>query len=69
MILLFYFLLFIVFGKMIGVALKASWSIFKAVLFLVIFPFALVMLVVGGLIYIAFPILIVFGIIGLLKRV
>lgn len=69
MVLLFYFLFFIVFGRLVGFAFKASWNILKAVFFLIFLPFTLVMLVVGGLLYVAFPILIVFGIISLLKKV
>ena len=65
---LFFFMFFIIFGKMIGFALKASWSIFKAVMYLIFCPFILVMLVVGGLIYVAFPLLIVIGIVGILRN-
>ena len=67
-ILLFcFFLIFLV--KMVGFALKASWSILKTLLLLVFIPFILVMLAVGGFVYVAFPLLIVFGIIGLFNRV
>ena len=68
MMILFFVLFFIILGKMIGFAIKASWSIFKAIMYLVFFPFILVMLVVGGMIYVAFPLLIVFGIVGLLSN-
>lgn len=54
---------------MVGFALKASWSILKTLLLLVFIPFILVMLAVGGFVYVAFPLLIVFGIIGLFNRV
>ena len=46
--------------------IKAAWGISKFLLTIVLLPVILVGLVVGGLIYLAFPILIVVGIVGLL---
>ena len=55
-------------GKLIGVAFKFSWSMIKVAFFLVFLPVILIALVVGGLLYIAFPLLIVAMIIGLLTK-
>ena len=46
--------------------IKAAWGILKFPLTIVLLPVILIGLVVGGLIYLAFPILIVVGIVGLL---
>ncbi len=66
--LLFIILFFMIFGRMIGFAFKATWGIFKVVTFLVFLPLILVGLVVGGLLSIAFPILLVVGVVNLFMR-
>lgn len=66
--LLFVILFFMIFGRMIGFAFKATWGIFKVVTFLVFLPLILVGLVVGGLLSIAFPILLVVGVANLFMR-
>ena len=55
-----------VFGKLFFFGLRAAWGISKFLVTLVLMPLALIALVVGGLMYIAFPILIVVGIISLI---
>lgn len=65
--LLFTILMIIVFGKLIGVAVRATWGIAKVIVSLVFLPLILIGLVIGGLIYIAFPILIVLGIVALVR--
>ena len=65
---LFIILFVYIFGKLAGFALRATWSIMKVVFFFIFLPFALVSLVLGGLLYIAFPILIFVGIISLLAN-
>lgn len=52
--------------KLIVFAIKATWGIAKVLLYIVCFPIILIGLVLGGLIYIALPILVVVGIIALL---
>ena len=52
--------------KLIVLAIKATWGITKVLLCIVFFPIILIGLVLGGLIYIALPILVVAGIIALL---
>lgn len=48
-----------VFGKLFFFGVKAAWGISKFLLTIVLFPVILIGMVVGGLIYIAFPILII----------
>ncbi len=55
-----------VFGKLAGLALRASWSILKVLFVLVFLPVILIGLCIAGMIYIAFPLLIVIGIISLI---
>lgn len=66
--LLFIILFFGIFGRMIGFAFKATWGIFKVMTFLVFLPLILVGLVFGGLISIAFPILVVVGLANIFMR-
>ncbi len=68
MTILFFILFFAVFGKMIGFAFRATWSLFKVLMFIVFLPLILVGFVFGGLLYIAFPILIVVGIVSLISN-
>ena len=63
--LLFIICFFAVFGKLLMFGIKAAWGISKFLLTIVLLPVILIGLV-GGLIYLAFPILIVVGIVGLL---
>ena len=53
-------------GKFFIFGLKASWGILKLLCTVVFFPVILIALVIGGLIYIALPILIIGGIIALI---
>lgn len=57
-----------VFGKLLLFGIKAAWGISKFVVTIVLLPLVLIGMVVGGLMYIAFPILIVVGIIALVGR-
>jgi hypothetical protein len=52
--------------KLIVLAVKAAWGITKVLVFIIFLPLILIGLVIGGLVYIAIPILIVAGIVGLL---
>ena len=53
-------------GKFFIFGLKASWGIMKLLCTVIFFPMILIGMVVCGLIYIAFLLLIIGGIIGLL---
>ena len=61
-LLLFLVLLFMIFGKLLSIALKAAWSITKILVSVVLFPLALVMLVIVVLTYVALPVLIITGV-------
>lgn len=61
-LLLFLVLLFMIFGKLLSIALKVAWSITKILVSVVLFPLALVMLVIVGLTYVALPVLIITGV-------
>ena len=52
-------------GKFFVFGLKASWGIMKLLCTVIFFPVILIGMVVGGLLYIALPLLIIGGIIGL----
>lgn len=56
-----------VFGKMLIWGIKAAWSIAKIFWSIIFLPVVLVGLVIGGLMYIAFPLLIIVGIVSLVK--
>ena len=68
MTLLFMILFFGVFGKLIGFAFRASWSIMKVMLYIVFLPAILMIMLFGGLIYIALPILVIVGLVSLFSR-
>ena len=59
--LIFFVCMIWVFGKLFFLGIRAAWGISKFLLTIVLLPVFLIGLVIGGLIYIAFPILIVVG--------
>jgi hypothetical protein len=65
MTLLFFILFLMVFGKMIGLAFRATWGIFKIMAYIVFLPVILLALVFTGFLYLALPILIVVGLVSL----
>ena len=67
MTILFFILFFMIFGKLVGFAFRAIWGIMKVMLYIVFLPVILVGMVMGGLIYIALPILLIVGLLSLLK--
>ena len=64
--LIFTILILLIFGKIIGFAVKAAWGISKIICTVVLLPLFLIGLVFAGLIGIAFPILLIVGIVSLL---
>ena len=64
---LFMILMIFVFGKLFFFGLKAAWGLSKFVLTIILFPITLMMMVSAGLIYFAFIILIIIGIIRFFK--
>ena len=63
--LLFTILMFVVFGKILIFAFRATWGISKILFSVVLLPLFLIVLVFSGLIALALPILIVVGIVSL----
>ncbi len=68
MIILFIIMMFAVFGKLIGFALKAAWGLGKVMFTLIFLPLILIGLVAAGLVYLALPILAVAGVVMLVRR-
>ena len=64
--LLFWVLMFMVFGKILKFAIKATWGISKICVSLILLPVSLIFLVLKGMLVLAFPILLVIGIIALI---
>ena len=54
--------------KLFFFAIKMAWGLTKVVAFVVFLPVILIGMVFAGLIYLAFPILIIVGIVTLLSR-
>ena len=69
MTLIMMIMFFVVFGKLFGFALKVGWSVFKIAAYLIFLPAIVLMMIFGGLFYIALPILIIAGIVGMAARV
>ena len=67
--LLFGICMLMVFGKLLVFGIKAAWGISKMIVTIVFLPLALIVMVFAGLIKLAFPILIVIGIVSLLKKI
>ncbi len=59
---------FAVFGKLLGFAFWVGWGMLKIAAYLIFLPAIVLMLIFGGLFYVAFPILIVVGIAGMAAR-
>ena len=53
-------------GQFFIVGIRASWGILKLLCTVVLFPVILILMVVGGLMYIAFPVILIGGVIALL---
>ena len=64
---LFMILMFFVFGKLFFFGLKATWGLSKFVLTIILLPITLMVMVSAGLIYFAFILLIIIGIISFFK--
>lgn len=64
--LIFSIMMLIVFGKLLGLAIRASWTVLKVVFTLVFLPLILIGMCIAGMFYIAIPVLIVIGIISLI---
>lgn len=60
---------FAVFGKLLGFAFKVGWGMLKIAAYLIFLPAIVLMMIFGGLLYVALPILIIAGIVGMAARV
>ena len=59
------FILFLmVFFKLLGVAFKVGWGIFKLVMCLIFFPIVVPIMIFCGLAAVALPIILIAGIVG-----
>ena len=66
--LLMMIMFFAVFGKLVGFAFKVGWGMLKIAAYLIFLPAIVLMMIFGGLLYIALPILIIAGIVGMAAR-
>ena len=66
--LLMMIMFFAVFGKMLGFAFKVGWGMLKIAVYLIFLPAVVLMLIFGGFLYVALPILIIAGIAGMAAR-
>ncbi len=57
-----------IFGKLAVLAIKGAWGLTKVLFSLVFLPFILIGLVIKGLIFLAFPILVIFGLVVLFSE-
>ena len=64
---LFMILMFYIFGKLFFFGLKAAWGLSKFVLTIILLPITLMVMFSCGLLYFAFVLLIVVGIISFFK--
>ena len=62
---LFMILMIFVFGKLFFFGIRAAWGISKFVLMVVFFPVILLGMLVVGLVKLAFPLLLIFGVIAM----
>ncbi len=63
--LIFIICMITVFGKIGGLALRGAWGLTKILFSLVFLPIILIGMVFSGLIVIALPVLVIFGIVAL----
>ncbi len=64
---LFMILMIFIFGKLFFFGLKAAWGLSKFVLTIILLPITLLVMVSAGLIYFAFILLIIIGIMSFFK--
>lgn len=67
--LLFFILMFVIFGNLVRIAFRLAWGIMKVVAVLIIVPVVLIVLTVVGMVYIALPVLAVIGVCELIESV
>ena len=65
--LLFTIMMIGVLGRMIGFAFRMSWGLFRVLLTLIFLPGIIIAAFASGLLYLAFPVLAVVGLISLIS--
>lgn len=65
--LLFCMLMFVIFGKLAMIAIRAAWGITKVIIYLILAPLVLIIFLFSGFIYVAFILLMVGGVVGILS--
>lgn len=65
---MFTILMLVIFGKMIGLAFRAAWGLTGVFFGLIFLPVILIGLAIAGFMYLAWPILMIVGLIMLVKR-
>ena len=68
MTLIFFILAIAVFGNLLRLAIHMAWGLTTLVCSFLILPIILIALVFGGLLYLAFPILVIVGLVSLFKK-
>lgn len=66
---LFTLFMLIIFGKLALFAFKATWGFAKILLTIVFLPILLIILFATGFVFLAFPILIIVGIVTLIRTI
>jgi hypothetical protein len=64
--LLFYVLMFVIFGRIAFFAVKLAWGFTKVLVYLIFLPFILFIAIISGFISWALPILVIIGILSLI---
>jgi hypothetical protein len=65
---LFIVLFIWIFGGLIKLSFRAAWGLTKLLCVFLFLPILLIGLVIGGLIYVALPLLLIAGLVALLAR-
>ena len=63
--LIFIICMLIIFGKVAGLAFRGAWGLTKSLISLVLIPVILIGMVFSGLVIIALPSMIIFGVLAL----
>lgn len=66
--LIFMIIFFAVFGKLVWLALKFGWGMIKIAAYLIFLPAIVLMMIFGGFMYLALPVLIIVGLAGMLGK-
>ena len=66
--LIFVILMIALFAELIGLAVRLTWGLLKIVGVVIFWPLVLAGLAAAGLIYVALPLLVVTGVVGLIAK-